>query len=1074
MSGDIRDRVGRPTECGQLVAIDPSSRFIASHLYQGIINIIVLSENSDAQDKLLKMSYSMRVEELQVIDIAFILDQEDEPLLVILYQDSHMKQHLRTYHVDMKEEELKCSGWRCLDVCPGASHLIPVPAIKGGVLITGSEYIGFVRHGQKNTSAKQRRPSDLEGEVDYTSIAVQSLPREPSNIECFGVADREGLCFLLGDHRGDFYMIDLTPSNDGVSAIATQHLGKISIPTAIAYLDNRYVYIGSHLGDAQLVRLRSEPDENNSHVEVTNTYPNIAPISDLCTIDRGLQGQDCIVTCSGGYHHGSLRIIRSGVGLIEHAVMEMANITGIWSIRPSDQSAFVDTIVMAFIGETRVLRLDEDQEMAELDELGSLCFNMQTLYAGNMDGDLLVQVTPAGVHLLDLHSGTMVHGWTPANGQHITVACASQTQLVVALPGGLIFYLELQNRQLVEVATSDLKNDVACMHMSSVESALPHTATMLAVGLWSENHLLIYRLPGLNLMTQEKLSQDITPRSVAIISLDGVLYVAAGMGDGQLIAFVCNAETLALSGRTLHVVGTQSVSLVPFTAMDGGQHVFAASDRPAVGYGELQRLTFSGVNLQEAKHICSFNSAAYPGCLAIVSGDNIIIGAVDEVRRLHIRSIPLGEMPRRICHQPSTGVLGVLTMRTETLPSDAMDLDNIHADSVEEERSYLRVFDANTFDPIDFYRMEEYELVEHVSLVTFKGSKREYFVVGTGFTYEGDMYEERTDGRILVFDLEDRKRLRLVTSRRVPGGVFQVCAFSERLLACVNSRVCIYDLEHTENGIELVEVCEQRLHIAALRCAIRGDFIAVGDLLRSVSLLSYLPNESTLSVMAHDYNRHWVTALSMLRDEVVLAADGCFNLYTVLHRSDEADEDMRQHLEEVGMFHLGDQVNQFCSGSLAAHFPGQTRPDAMRLFGTTAGMLGVAVSLTAEQYEILHQLSCNMEHLLQGFGGLDHASWRAYQDEYRTAGAFGIIDGDYVKPFLDLPLALRQAVVEGRPINTTHGKRSRDDEDIGSGGRASQRRRSPVSSIDGKPLVKPLSVTVEELTQLLEELARLH
>jgi DNA damage-binding protein 1 len=126
--------------------------------------------------------------------------------------------------------------------------------------------------------------------------------------------------------------------------------------------------------------------------------------------------------------------------------------------------------------------------------------------------------------------------------------------------------------------------------------------------------------------------------------------------------------------------------------------------------------------------------------------------------------------------------------------------------------------------------------------------------------------------------------------------------------------LCVYELQRTDDGMALQLICEQSLHIQIIRCEVRGDFIVVGDLLRSITLLSYTHQPPELRVVAQDYSTHWTTALTMLNDQAVLAADGCFNLYTVLHRSDETDEDLRQQMQTCGEFHLGDQVNRFCSG----------------------------------------------------------------------------------------------------------------------------------------------------------------
>ena len=56
----------------------------------------------------------------------------------------------------------------------------------------------------------------------------------------------------------------------------------------------------------------------------------------------------------------------------------------------------------------------------------------------------------------------------------------------------------------------------------------------------------------------------------------------------------------------------------------------------------------------------SFNSTAFPGSLVIAKEDSLLIGALDSIQKLQIRSIPLGEQPRRICHQEASRTFAVL------------------------------------------------------------------------------------------------------------------------------------------------------------------------------------------------------------------------------------------------------------------------------------------------------------------------------------------------------------------------------------------------------------------------------
>lgn len=108
--------------------------------------------------------------------------------------------------------------------------------------------------------------------------------------------------------------------------------GEISIPECITYLDNGVLFIGSRLGDSQLVKLNTKPDENGSYVTPMESFTNLAPILDMCVVDLERQGQGQLVTCSGAFKEGSLRIIRNGIGIQEHASIDLPGIKGMWAL----------------------------------------------------------------------------------------------------------------------------------------------------------------------------------------------------------------------------------------------------------------------------------------------------------------------------------------------------------------------------------------------------------------------------------------------------------------------------------------------------------------------------------------------------------------------------------------------------------------------------------------------------------------------------------------------------------------------------------------------------------------------
>lgn len=86
----------------------------------------------------------------------------------------------------------------------------------------------------------------------------------------------------------------------------------------------------------------------------------------------------------------------------------------------------------------------------------------------------------------------------------------------------------------------------------------------------------------------------------------------------------------------------------------GMSHVFAASDRPTVIYSANNKLLFSNLNENEVSHIASFNASSFPDSLALVKPGSLSIGSMDDIQKLHVRTVPLHEQPRRITHQESS------------------------------------------------------------------------------------------------------------------------------------------------------------------------------------------------------------------------------------------------------------------------------------------------------------------------------------------------------------------------------------------------------------------------------------
>ncbi|XP_060203147.1 DNA damage-binding protein 1 isoform X1 [Lycium barbarum] len=986
--GDVSDRIGRPTDNGQIGIIDPDCRLIGLHLYDGLFKVIPFDNKGQ-----LKEAFNIRLEELQVLDIKFLYGCP-KPTIVVLYQDNKDARHVKTYEVSLKDKDFIEGPWAQNNLDNGASLLIPVPPPLCGVLIIGEETI-----------------------VYCSASAFKAIPIRPSITRAYGRVDADGSRYLLGDHNGLLHLLVITHEKEKVSGLKIELLGETSIASTISYLDNAFVFIGSSYGDSQLVKLNLQPDTKGSYVDVLERYVNLGPIVDFCVVDLERQGQGQVVTCSGAYKDGSLRIVRNGIGINEQASVELQGIKGMWSLRSATDDLYDTFLVVSFISETRVLAMNLEDELEET-EIEGFDSQVQTLFCHDAVYNQLVQVTSNSVRLISSTSRDLKNEWFAPAGYSVNVATANATQVLLATGGGHLVYLEIGDGVLNEVKYAKLDYDISCLDINPIGEN-PNYSPIAAVGMWTDISVRIYSLPDLNLITKEQLGGEIIPRSVLMCSFEGISYLLCALGDGHLLNFVLSMSTGELTDRKKVSLGTQPITLRTFSSKDA-THVFAASDRPTVIYSSNKKLLYSNVNLKEVSHMCPFNVAAFPDSLAIAKEGELTIGTIDEIQKLHIRSIPLGEHARRISHQEQTRTFALCSVKYTQSNSD------------DPEMHFVRLLDDQTFEFISTYPLDQFEYGCSILSCSFSDDSNVYYCVGTAYVMPEE--NEPTKGRILVFIVEDGK-LQLIAEKETKGAVYSLNAFNGKLLAAINQKIQLYKWASREDGgsRELQTECGHHGHILALYVQTRGDFIVVGDLMKSISLLIFKHEEGAIEERARDYNANWMSAVEILDDDIYLGAENNFNLFTVRKNSEGATDEERSRLEVVGEYHLGEFVNRFRHGSLVMRLPDSDVGQIPTvIFGTVNGVIGVIASLPHDQYLFLEKLQTNLRKVIKGVGGLSHEQWRSFYNEKKTVDAKNFLDGDLIESFLDL----------------------------------SRNRMEEIS--------KAMTVPVEELMKRVEELTRLH
>lgn len=969
--GDVRDNIGRPAENGQIGIVDEDCRAIGLQLYDGLFKVIPCDEKGKVKE-----AFNIRLEELRVEDIQF-LHGTAKPTIAVLYRDMKEAVHIKTYEIGVREKEFVSSPWAQNDLEGGSNKIIPVPAPVGGVVVLGEETIVYLN----------KSPDD----VDIFLKAI-NIP-ERASIVCYGAIDPDGSRYLLGDHDGTLYLLVILHDGRRVKELKIERLGETSIPSTLSYLDNGVVFVGSAYGDSQLIKLHSDKsnldrDGNLTYVQILEEFTNLGPIVDFAFVDLERHGQGQVVTCSGAFKDGSLRVVRNGIGIDEQAVIQLPGVKGLFSLRESDKSQVDKYLVVTFINETRILGfIGDDGETLDETEIAGFDAEAQTLCCGNMIGDVIVQVTHSGARLVSC-DGRLLDEWKPSSGSEILSAKCNRTQILIAEAGGKLHRLSATNGKLALVASKTFEDEIACLDCTPMGDDV--SSPVCAVGLWSME-IVLASMSDLSVITRESTGEETIPRSTVLCTFEGIPYLLVGLGDGQLITYVLDEKSGELHRRKKLSLGTKPITLQTFKShATNVTSVLAASDRPTVIFSNNKKLIYSNVNIQEILHVCPFSSEAFPDALALAGEEDLTVGGIDDIQKLHIRTIPLGGQPRRIAHQPETSTFAVVVEHLWSKSS--------------KQGIFIRLVDDGSFDTLSQFQLEENELASSLTSCSFAGDPTPYYVVGTGLAYETE--DEPSRGRILVFKVDD-DALVLVSEKEVRGAVYNLNAFKGKLLAGINSKLELFKWMQREDEVhELVSECSHHGQIVTFAVKTRGDWILVGDLMKSMSLLLHKPEEGAIDEIARDFNANWMTAVAMLEDDqTYLGAENNLNLFTVARNVNAMTDEERSRLEITGEYHLGELVNVFSTGSLVMSLrDGESLNVPTLLFGTGNGVIGVLASLPKDLYEFTEKLQTSINKHVQGVGGLKHSEWRSFVHTLRGRSdpAMNFVDGDLVESYLDL------------------------------------------------------------------------
>ncbi|KAI4165448.1 MAG: hypothetical protein LQ342_000857 [Letrouitia transgressa] len=962
---DQADPTTRDSQIQDPCLIDPTRQFMALQLFDGIITVLPLAakgkKKGPSEATTLGEPIPSRITEFLVRSSAFLHlpnRNDGRPQIALLYEDNHQKTCLSVKTLNFSAGMSGEAGTASFDDVDkpredlelGASLLIPVPGPACGLLVLAETSISYLNKPPLGRS--------LTEPLKETAIFV-----------AWTQVDQQR--WLMADDYGNLYFFMLLLENDEVSGWKLDKIGLTSRASVLVYLDPGIVFVGSHQGDSQLVRIQDHS------IEVLQTLSNVAPILDFTIMDLGNRsgeartneyssGQARIVTGSGAFHDGSLRSIRSGVGLEEQGLLgEMKHITDLFALRSAVASKYEDVLIASFVDETRVFRFSADGEVEEQRNYNGLLMSEETLLVSNVLDNNLLQVTRSKVHLLEMEGGMIMAQWSAPNEQAITATSAGNRKIALSVAGSEIVILDLdRDLQLTARRPFFEEGQISCIHLPSVPR------DVCIAGFWQSASIAVLEATSLEILHKVTMSEDSVsvPRSLLLAQIledqQPTLFVA--MANGEVVTFAMDIENVSLSTRKTTILGTQQANLKALPREDGLVNVFATCEHPSLIYGAGNRIVYSAVTAEEASCVCPFNSKAYPESVAIATAEDLRIALVDTERTTHVQTLKVSETVRRVAYSAKLKAFGLGTIHRSLRGSH------------EVIQSSFKLADEVFFKELDTYALDEDELVESViraDLQEPSGDSVERFVVGTSYVGEEQSGSER--GRIIVFAATSERKLQVVAQLTVKGACRVLGVVCGRIVAGLVKVVVVYSL----NTPSLTKQATYRTSTAPIDISVHGSLVAIADLMKSISIVQYTRGTAGTSDELKEIARHfqtaWSTAVAYVDDHTWLESEAEGNLMILQHNVSGVTAEDRRRLERVD------------------------------------GSIYLFALIVPSKQNLLMRLQQAIAARVQSPGHVPFNRYRAFKSSVREEEEpFRFVDGELVEKFVDCPPMVQEEICE--------------------------------------------------------------
>ncbi len=975
---DIGEKHLRDSQSQDRCVVDPYGRYMALLLWEGVLSVLRMKARRDRPRNLDWMD-QVRLSELFVKACTFLYTETGHPKIAFLYQSQSDRRDtkLSLYRVTSDDQDAVVSRF---DAARDRELNLSLDDIDAALLIpvepNGSERRHHVRKNAANANPPHLGGLLVVGDTrvlyidEKTHATTSSTLRTPAVSVAWAPFDSTH--FFVADDQGVLRLLTILTTGPVVTGLEIVAIGRTSRASSLVYFaEKRMLFVGSHHGDSQLFRVDLSDEGadgggggsggENRYCKLVQTFSNIAPIFDFTVMDMGnreadkqlaneyASGQARIVTGSGVYKDGSLRSIRSGVGLEEIGILDdFSGVRALFSLRlnQATPAAQVDTLVVSFLTETRVFTFDADGGIEEVDSLPGADISTETLWATNIPsgsgGLRILQVTATAVTVADLDSGMTVATWTPPDGKTITSASANARWVLLSVEGTRLVSLSLDHDLALAAETDFGTDQIASIH------AAPQLLDTGVVGMWSAGTITLVDLATLEPVQASvslRHAEDTAsvPRSIALAQVlpphlaGPTLFVA--MDDGTVVTFGVATANRSLQARKSIVLGTRHANLHLLPQADGMYNIFATTEHPSLIYSAEGRIVYAAVTAQDANVVCPFDAAAFPGAIVVASLREIKLSRPDTKKQTHVQTIRMGESIRRIAYSPAERVFALGCIAVDVVKG------------IEVATCSIKLVDEILFQPVGaplLLEKEHGELVESVIRAELRGADgqpAERFIVGTSYLPSeedaiGEDVSETGLGRVIIIGVDAERNPYVISAHRMRGPCRCLAVMDGKVVLGLSKTVVVGEyVELSSMSAKLRKIASFRAATLVMDLAVNGNLIAVGDIMKSTTIVEFIPavaavpaeadadgNDATASAAAaadeqpatpaqlvsraRYYQASWATAVSHIEGETWLEADGYGNLSVLERNVNGVTAEDRRRLRSTSEINLGEMVNR--------------------------------------------------------------------------------------------------------------------------------------------------------------------